>query len=86
MAPGKQNSFSVFLIGVTECYGTLMMQLIIYKIVLKIWGSSCFIMNGIVRPANLKEIEAVVRRCSEEKVFLEILQISQETPVLESLF
>ena len=30
--------------------------------------------------------EAVARRCSVKKVFLEILQNSQETPVPESLF
>ena len=31
-------------------------------------------------------LEAVVRRCSVKKVFLEISQNSQETPVPESLF
>ena len=31
-------------------------------------------------------LEAVVRRCSVEKVFLKILQNSQEAPVPESLF
>ena len=30
--------------------------------------------------------EAVVRRCSVRKVFLEILQIHRKTPVPESLF
>ena len=31
-------------------------------------------------------LEVVVRRCSLKLVFLKILQISQKTPVLESLF
>ena len=31
-------------------------------------------------------IEAAVRKCSSKQPFLKILQYSQETPVLESLF
>ena len=43
--------------------------------------------NEIKKSKNFRIIpEAVVRRCSVKKVFLEVSQNSQKTPVPESLF
>ena len=41
--------------------------------------------NAVAIQASVK-IDAVVQRCSVKKVFIEISQNSQETPVPESLF
>ena len=44
-----------------------------------------FYKNDLLKHKN-RVTEAVVRRCSVEKVFLEISQNSRETPEPESLF